>query len=354
MKIGSKKSQVESHESKVAGRKFFNLNLFTFHFSLFTFKILCTLFPIAIGIVLCTSFSYAQQKLPQVAIDREIIKIGEQISVTLVLEGLSSDGVIWPTFTDTLGNGFELVQANKIDTSYQEDVKYRTLQQKLIITHFDSGHFWLKPFIFTIGKNTVLKTDSFLLHVQTIQVDTTQAFQDIKGPYSVPFTLQDWLLENWKYLVGAQVILILIGIGLILYFRYLKKKKMIPLTPVKEIKSPKTIAIEKLDELKTKKLWQSGKYKEYHSLISTIVRQYIENQLNIPALEQTTYEILLSLRGAAISEESKAKLKQLLILSDLAKFAKEEPIEAENTLSIKNAYDFINETSNTQQPELNS
>jgi hypothetical protein len=45
-------------------------------------------------------------------------------------------------------------------------------------------------------------------------------------------------------------------------------------------------------------------------------------------------------------------LRQILVLSDLVKFAKEQPLPTENELILSNAVDFINESLKAQNPEV--
>lgn len=68
-------------------------------------------------------------------------------------------------------------------------------------------------------------------------------------------------------------------------------------------------------------------------------------------MELTTDEILTSFKPAYrtgrhvdINAETKGKLKQLLSLADMVKFAKAKPIVSEHELGLKNAYDFVRET----------
>jgi hypothetical protein len=62
-------------------------------------------------------------------------------------------------------------------------------------------------------------------------------------------------------------------------------------------------------------------------------------------LELTSYEILSALRHQIADEQTKRKLKQLLLLADMVKFAKEKPLSTENEYSMQIAIEFINETS---------
>jgi len=73
------------------------------------------------------------------------------------------------------------------------------LGQTFTITSFDSGSFLCSANKFSIQNAgdtgyTEILTDSILLSVNTVPVDTTKAFKDIKGPMSVPWTLKEMLL----------------------------------------------------------------------------------------------------------------------------------------------------------------
>ena len=63
---------------------------------------------------------------------------------------------------------------------------------------------------------------------------------------------------------------------------------------------------------------------------------------NLQSLDKV---VVLSIKiGNLVHETQKEKLKYLLQLADMVKFAKVEPIAPENEQSIANAYDFINST----------
>ncbi len=96
-----------------------------------------------------------------------------------------------------------------------------------------------------------------------------------------------------------------------------------------------------MTELKKSKLWQQGEVKAYQSQLTFIVREYLDGRYNIQALESTTHEILTQLNPIHLSEDWKSKLKEMLELADLVKFAKAEPpIEAHDRL-MNYAEDFV-------------
>jgi hypothetical protein len=49
-----------------------------------------------------------------------------------------------------------------------------------------------------------------------------------------------------------------------------------------------------------------------------------------------------------MDEQNKTNLRQLLMLSDLVKFAKEKPTDNENNEVLNNAFDFVKTTKNDE------
>ncbi|MCW9041530.1 MAG: hypothetical protein OQJ69_02835, partial [Flavobacteriales bacterium] len=233
----------------------------------------------------------------------------------------------------------EVLSKSPIDTSVADANGLFAQAQSLLITSFDSGYYVIPPFQFIVNGDTI-ESDPLLLEVQSMEVDTANAIFDIKQPLSEPFSIKDWLKDNWVWL--AAILAALIGIFFLV--RYLRREKpvveekIIPKIPVHEI------ALEKLRQLNEQQLWQNGRIKAYHSEISEILREYIEERYQVNALEETTSEIMHGLRLHQIPEELKLKLSQTLTLADLVKFAKEQPLANENENSLTNAIEFVEAT----------
>jgi len=115
-------------------------------------------------------------------------------------------------------------------------------------------------------------------------------------------------------------------------------KSDLPLLP------PHVVAIMELDRLKSEKIWKKGKNKEYYTALSDILRKYIQRRFQINALEMTTDEILTLFKRDKNAQSVYQNLRQILQLADLVKFAKIQPIENENEISIMNSYLFVNQT----------
>lgn len=296
----------------------------------------------------------AQDTKVSAGLDSSSILIGEQVRLNLNIQYRVDNGkhikVKFPEIPDTLRKEIEVVSQSKIDTVINKNDPFLfNLTKVLTLTSFDSGYWAIPPFKFTINNDTTgILTEALLLQVNTVTVDTTQAIREIKGPYEEIYTWVDWLKDNlyiiyWSLAAIAAIILII----------YLIRKYRKRPVPVVEVVTPEIpahiIAFEKLEKLKNEKVWQEGKLKLYHSRLTDILREYIENRFKIQALEQTTDEILYGFRNVAVDDESKMKLKQVLLLADLVKFAKEQPLPNENELSMSNVFDFINGTKREEE-----
>jgi hypothetical protein len=155
------------------------------------------------------------------------------------------------------------------------------------------------------------------------------------------------------YLPGILLVLTIIAlaalVGFIIY-RIVNKKSLVPFKKEEPYVPPHIRAIRKLDAIKTEKLWQMGRTKEYHSEITDTLRKYIEERFGIGAMEMTSGEILTDIKKYGGGTDSVyGNLKQILILADFVKFAKYRSLPDENELSMMNAYLFVH---NTKQEEI--
>ncbi len=337
-------STFNNSKFKVQGTKFKYIGLSSciskifqsFNFSIFQFTLLF--------IIHCSLFTVNAQDISVVAKfdSSNVIKIGDQLQLHLKAQLPKNTNIIWPSIVDTISKQIEIVKKSVIDTSFASDSQHVVLSQTLYLTSFDSGYWAIPPFKFTtvVGKDSsAFETEPLLLQVNTIAVDTTQAIKEIKEPLDIPIGWE----EIASYVIGGIVLLAL----LILAFYFIRKYRNKPKEIIVEKKPdipPHIIALEKLEKLKEQQLWQNNQTKEYHAVLSEIVRTYLENRYQFNALEFTTDEIMQAIRNIEVPTEMVSKLRQLLVLSDMAKFAKEQPLPNENELSMNNAVEFINQT----------
>ncbi|MFK5958517.1 MAG: hypothetical protein QM495_06540 [Lutibacter sp.] len=258
---------------------------------------------------------FTQENPVSVETDTTTIKIGEQIQYKIAVN--ETNNVVFPKLQlDSLGK-VEVVESLPIDT-----IKNR-LEKKYLLTSFDSGQY-VVPKQLVLINNKQFFTDSLLVHVATVKVDTLkQKMFPIKSIKKEPK-----IFDDYKHLLWW-LIPILILVAVILYVIFRKKKKN---TAPKVYIAPINEALQRLKELDDKQLLQQNKIKIYYSELTDIVRTYIEKDVHIPALESTTNELIETINdfnessNLGISKETIQQLKEVLQSADLVKFAKSKPI----------------------------
>jgi len=278
-------------------------------------------------------------------LDTNAIVIGQQVKMHLEVTVKNNEKLTW-IYPENLAEGVEVVSRTPIDTIFE--AQQQIFRQTLFVTSFDSGFYALEPLRFPYhieGDTTTYFTQipSTWLEVATVEVDTAQAFYDIKPLMTAPLTWRE-ILTYAAWILG---ILIVVG-GIAWLVRYLikkyrKKKEQVVLPPKPKI-PPYVTALEELEALRLKKLWQVDKVKEYYSELTDIVREYIEAQFGVQAVEMTTDEILYGLKNIGINEQAMGKLSNTLQTADLVKFAKATPHALENDTVLSYSVDFVQET----------
>lgn len=310
---------------------------------------------ILILFAILTSIAVKSQIEVHAVIDSTSIRIGAQTKLDIYLNYDASAqkniDVVWPEIEDTLKKGIEVINSTKIDTTIPNKNKPNIIQQhiQLTVTSFDTGAYYIAPFKFIINKDTAnpLLTEPLHLIVKTVATDTSLTkLKDIKPPFDEPFDWKWYLPQIYIGLAILAAIIILIFI-----IKKLSKKKPQEII-IEKPKIPAHIAaLETLEKIKSEAIWKENKTKEYYSSIADTVRLYIEERFNINALELTSDEIIKIFKSQVVDSESKSKLNQILTLSDFVKFAKQIPIEAEHTLTLNNAFDFVKGTMREEKKE---
>ena len=282
---------------------------------------------------------YAQETEIFVFPDSTDILIGDQINLNLIIEKQEGTYVTFPWLTDSLTSGVFII-GDPVNDSTKENNTIR-LSRHYMITSFDSGLYSIPslPFVtFREGQTDTIWSSSSYLMVHSLPADTSLTIYDIKGTYRAPLTFA----EIWPWVAGG-VLIILLVIAIIYFIR--RKKENLPLLkPVRPAEPPHIIAYRELDELKSEKVWQQGKIKEYHSRLTGIIRKYIEGRYQVQAMEQTTTEILSSIKKQINNEKLLNNLEDILNMADLVKFAKGEPLPDDNDRSMRDSYVFIDNT----------
>ena len=263
-----------------------------------------------------TNVLLAQETSVQHSIDTTQIRIGEQIEYKIAVT--NSTDVVFPDKLENLER-IEQLESKKIDTLKEKLIK------RYILTSFDSGTVTIpKQEIYVNKARHVL--DSLQVEVALVKVDTLeQNLFPIKPVKGEPITWRDYLTQIWIAL-GILFVLLVILILYVFRNKYKVEKTKPKLKPIEAA----YLALQELDQ---KNLLEKQKIKAYYVELTDIIRHYFENELQMPALESTSDELLHDLKKLykqkKVSTNNKTiqTLKKLLKTSDLVKFAKLKPSE---------------------------
>ncbi|MHB1921787.1 MAG: hypothetical protein ACYCOO_06065 [Chitinophagaceae bacterium] len=281
----------------------------------------------------------AQQVSVKARVDSSSILLGDQFH--LILSGqvdTTHDQLSWAQIPDTF-NHLLVVERGKIDTSRMG--KSLLFNQVITLTGFDSGNWTIPSFPFPVVSlsdtaSREVTTDSLLVVVNTVAVDTTQPFLPIKTVRSVPVDWRDYLI----YIILG-ILAILLGI---LFWIWWKKRKPHPVGPLLPSETPYEWAIKKLKELESEKIWQRGEVKIFYTRLTDILREYFELQFQVKAMELTTDELLQSIQPITILNQQKSSIQIILRTADLVKFAKLKPAPEEHQVCLTKAREILDWT----------
>jgi len=284
---------------------------------------------------------WAQKITVNARLDSTVIWIGSQAHLTFEVSQQPKQKVIMPIFSDTIVGGLEVVDAVKTDTVKSPDGHIQVTQH-YTVTSFKDSLLYIPPYPFISNGDTVWSKSLSLKVIQPFKIDTaSNKIADIKPVFEPKF---NWLSFFLRILLGLAIIALLVLLY-VLYKKYLQKAPVLNDQEQKLLLPPHIVALNQLDKIKNEKSWQQGRYKEYHTELTDVVREYIERVFSIKSMEMTSDEILDQLRKLRLEQKSTyLSLKQILRLADLVKFAKWNATPDEHELSLLNAYLFVNQT----------
>jgi hypothetical protein len=158
--------------------------------------------------------------------------------------------------------------------------------------------------------------------------------RDIKDPLPIGSGL--W----WLWLLA-------IALAIAAFAYWLKKRKKVPTIDPHLLIPPHRRAKERLRGATD---LISDPYR-FCSLVSDVIRIYLEERFNLHAPDRTTDEFLDELRNRSIlKEEHKLLLEDFLTRCDLVKFARHEPTEPELRALLDAAFRLIDETKEHESP----
>ncbi len=153
---------------------------------------------------------------------------------------------------------------------------------------------------------------------------------------------------SWKdYLNYLYIFLgcVLFGLGLYFLLPYLKKDNAkVEVEKAEVILPADVVAFKDLNLLKEKELWQNGDTKGYHTELTRIMRQYIEDRYQVQALEMTSSQLKREMNQKEIDQNIVKRFDDILQIADKVKFAKGDAGPELNVHFMEEAFNIVVET----------
>lgn len=252
----------------------------------------------------------------QFRLDSTSIMLGDQTVLSI------AKAPVYPSL-DALSNNDIVAVRQWFDTT--DGTLYTAL------TSFEPGEHWLH-----VGDDSILLTVNDVANVDT----TSAEIRDIAGIMKQPYTFG----EIARVLLCFWVFWAALAAGVLIYIRVKKHKPIISLPQAPPIPAD-TRALQRLEALRQRQLWQQGMVKEYYTEMTDTVREYLEESYNIHSTEMTSDQTIDAFRQAPVcTEENASLLGQILRAADMVKFAKSMPQPYQHDMALNQSSLFIKNT----------
>ncbi len=270
-------------------------------------------------------------------IDTTVINLGDPLELRLRVNHPPDWSVAWP---DSLP--VEPWEVLRYETPAPDAPGGASSAARVHLTSFELGELEIPPIEIraTAPDGTIrsLFTDPFRIGVESVGLDASGEIRQIRGPLAIERNW--WLLTPWLLLAAA------LGAGGFWLRGRLQQRPAAAVTrPAPPPRPHHLVALEALAELERSSLLERGQVKRWHVRVSEIVRSYVEGQLEVPALEMTTGEVVAGLREAALDRPLTERFHIFLERCDLVKFAKLRPGEEASRELLEMARTLVNLTS---------
>lgn len=271
----------------------------------------------------------------------DTILIGDRVEFAIMANGKGEFSVSLPLLADTVPGGFYILGKPAIDSTINKNI--RSYNFKLPVTAFSPGNVSVANFPVLVKHDGSIDTawvDTDSIFVKLVPRDTTlKDIKDIKPPIKEPIRFSE--VAPWA---GLGLLLAAIIVLLIMYLRSRKQNK--PFLNIFKPKEPAhVVALRELMLLEENKEWASENPKLFYTKLIDILRNYLEGRFQINAPEQTTSEILSEISKLDFDfSPFNETLHEMLLTSDLVKFAKYVTTVDENRRFLNFAFNFVNST----------
>lgn len=251
---------------------------------------------------------------------------------------------------DSLCDKVEILKVLEADTTRLGNGRLE-VNQEILLQSFDSGVYRLNPIMYVVGNDT-FRSNRLVLKVFPADVDSLETIHDYADISDVDRKFIDYL-PDFIVDYGLWILAVVIVLGIGAYVVYLLKKKKNPFgAPVPRPVPPYEKAVNELNRLRSEKLCESGREKEFYTRLTDILRIYLQGRFGINAMEMTSTQIRQTLSHNEETRLSKTNMERVLETADFVKFAKVRPLPDDNVRAFSSAMQFVEDTKPKPEPEL--
>jgi hypothetical protein len=263
------------------------------------------------------------------------LTVGDRFLVTYVVTTEHPSLVTGP-LADSMG-AFVVVKEDR-NTARRGDLDETTY--KLAIASFLTGRQTLPGLRFAVSfgaRGDTLTGDTVAVDIASVLPDSMKDVRALKPPELFP--------NYWLWLVPAILVLVAVlawlGVKLARRLRRLHEAIPPPLPPWEE-------ALGALDRLPWREWLADGQFKRLYYALSEILKRYLERRYEFDAVEQTTTELLASMRAHKLPMRD--EITRFFARCDLVKYAKTVPPVDEAERALEQLRDFVVKTKPAPEP----
>ena len=250
-------------------------------------------------------------------VDRDTLTIGDPFVLRLrVHRGADDRAEI--AFGKDFPGPFEIQHTGEKETTQLKDGRVQETQD-LILVMYQVGAFVLPPvtvqLVDAAGDSGTIASRPIDILVQSVRAQGEADIRDVKPPVVV-----EARVPLWFWLVCGGLILVIAGV---IWYAYRRRRR-----PQAEAPPPPVDYLDELDKVGQLGLLERENYRQYYSLLSSVLRRCLEAKTAVQAVERTTFEIARDLRAQAVDDQLTIEIERFLNEADRVKFAKFAPHEA--------------------------
>ena len=269
------------------------------------------------------------------------LTVGDPIALTLSVTHPADQHVIAPELEANWGD-FTVQGISAPQTTPNTD---GTVTTNLVVDArlFAPGSFSTLPLTVKIadeaGQIVETVAQPLTVAIGSVLVEGDSELRDIKPQAELPYVnMIPWVIAVLGLAALATVIILLV-----------RRSRARRALAAVDNRLPHEVALDELERIEGLRLPDAARFKEHYSLVSDCLRLYMERKVEVPMMERTTAEIEAGLRESSLPRPIAGQTISLLDVSDLVKFSKFKPDEANAYGALQSARHIVLSTKPSEE-----